>query len=167
MPPKKQAPLKIVSKKQTLPKKPRVKKSAPKLVSEPITKQVAESVQIPVQELIVQEPQQIPQHTPEKIVIVQQHIHLRQAVFLSIGFMVLFTSLLFVSTRMKAQEYSASISAVVLATPLNTRPPKQPNWWEKIDPYTKLYGGTAIAGVVVIGLAALLLIPKKKKIITT
>jgi hypothetical protein len=149
-----------------------IKKRAPKktirVQESEVQNPMSESLHIPmtpetpVEDQIIQEHTYVSQPVPEKVVV-QHHIHLKQAVFLSIGFMVFFTSLLFISTRMKAQEYSASVVATVLPTPLNTRPQKQPTWWDTIDPYTKLYAGTGIAGAIVVGLATLLLLPKKKK----
>ena len=108
-----------------------------------------------------EEPILIP--VPAQPIVIEKHIvHLRQAVFLSVGFMLIFTTFLFVSTKMKAQDNSTSISAVVAPNEFNTRPPKQPTWWEKIDPYTKLYAGTGAVGVLVIGLGVLVLLPKKR-----
>ncbi len=151
MPPKKQAP----TKKKISKKRVRASAPVPALEIEPIC--VSSDTPLEIEEQI------FVTHIPEKPVIVERHfVHIRQTVFLSVGFMVLFTSFLFVSTKMKAQENSASVSAVVAATPFNTRPPKQPSWWEKIDPYTKLYFGTGAVGALVVGFGALTLLPKKK-----
>lgn len=149
-------------KKRTLPKKRISKKSVDSSI---LTDEV---VTVPASLDTVPEPQQestmltIVPVSKESLISERYHIHITQAVFLSIGFMVLFTSFLFVSTKMKAQENSASVSAVVAATPFNTRPPKQPTWWENIDPLTKLYVGTGVVGAFVVGLGALTLLPKKK-----
>ncbi|MBI2644700.1 hypothetical protein HYW94_00800 [Candidatus Uhrbacteria bacterium] len=156
MPPKKRT---LVVKKRSSKKSKKTEISAPEILSAVI---LSDAPMEPNEQVIAPS---LPASVPQPVTTVQYHVHLKQAVFLSIGFMVLFTSLLFVSTKMKAQENAASVSAVVAPTPENTRPPKQPSWWETIDPYTKLYGGTGIVGASVLGLATLLLIPKKKKTI--
>lgn len=165
MPPKKRTPImgKKSVKKRTLPKKRISKKSVDSSVF------TDEVVCIPVSLDTVSESRGEPIAVtpiliPEKSSTIERHhAHITQAVFLSVGFMVLFTTFLFVSTKMKAQDYSASVSAVVAATPFNTKPKPQPTWWDKIDLLTKLYVGTGVVGAFVVGLGALTLLPKKKK----
>lgn len=158
MPPKKRTSVK----KRTSPKK-RISKSsvnasvlADEAISVPVALDTAPESQ---EEPITSAPALVPENS---FVIERHHIHITQAVFLSVGFMVLFTTFLFVSTKMKAQDYSASVSAVVAATPFNTKPKPQPTWWDKMDPLTKLYMGTGVVGAFVVGLGALTLLPKKK-----
>lgn len=160
-----------------MPQKKRVSASPAKKPAKRVSKKsvqravpiIAEKISSPLLTLETtpqdeQQEQSLIMPVPEKKSSVREHhVHLTQAVFISVGFMALFTTFLFISTKMKAQEYSASVSAVVAPTPFNTRPPKQPTWWESVDPYTKLYGGTALAGAMVLGLAVALLLPKKRK----
>lgn len=77
-------------------------------------------------------------------------------------FLVLFATLAFISTQIKAQQYSAGVAAVVAPNPYNTRPPKQTNFFERMDIGTKFTVGSSAALVFMTAILFLLLHKPRK-----
>ncbi len=83
----------------------------------------------------------------------QGGLHYEQKLMIAAVFIMLVTSLIFVSNEMKAQQSAATVSARVEATPFNTRS-KQKSLFESLTAYQKitlgsvgllaLSGGTAL-----------------------
>jgi len=59
---------------------------------------------------------------------------------------------------------SASVSATVLPTPENTRPKRQKNFFEKLDPYQQLTVGSGVGlGILTLGAGTLFALQHRKK----
>ncbi len=96
----------------------------------------------------------------EEVIIIEKksiwHMPVRfdHSVLAIASFTMVFTSIMLVSFGSNAQ-YQASVTAVVLPSPENTRV-AQKNFWEKMDPYQQLTAASAAGlGVLMLGAGAI------------